>query len=108
VERALGRQGGKRAERIARTETTGALNAGHQASRDRLQELGLVKGKQWLAVVDDHTRLEHAAADGQEVAVREDFRVGEERAALPGDHRLFAGQRIYCRCTVVSVPAGDG
>jgi hypothetical protein len=32
----------------------------------------------------------------------DDFTVGGERAAYPGDRRLSARNRIHCRCTTVT------
>jgi len=107
VEEAIGGDEG-RARLIARTETTGALNAGHQAARDR--ETGtLIRTKQWLAIIDDVTRDEHAALDGAEVEKDEDFNVGGEPAPYPGWYGLSAGMRCNCRCvSVAGQVGGDG
>jgi SPP1 gp7 family putative phage head morphogenesis protein len=94
-----------RAERIVRTETTGALNAGHDAGRQQLQDMGLVKGKQWLAIIDGDTRPEHRAASGQQARNEADFAVGGERCKYPGDTRFSAGNRIHCRCVAITVLA---
>jgi SPP1 gp7 family putative phage head morphogenesis protein len=103
VQNALGGASRDRAVRIARTETTGALNAGHEASRAHLQEMGLVKGKEWLCITDGDTRPEHAQANGQVVEAGGEFLVGGERCRYPGDQRLSPGNRIHCRCTAVTV-----
>jgi SPP1 gp7 family putative phage head morphogenesis protein len=97
----------ERAVGIARTETTGALNAGHDASRQHLQALGLLKGVEWLCVSDGSTRPAHQAANGQVVNVGEEFLVGGERCQYPGDVRLSPGNRIACRCTSLSVLKDD-
>lgn len=107
VRAALGGSSRERAERIARTETTGALNAGHAASRQHLQEMGLVKGKEWLAILDNDTRPEHRQASGQVVKNEEEFTVGGERCGYPGDQKLSAGNRIHCRCAAVTVPVEE-
>jgi SPP1 gp7 family putative phage head morphogenesis protein len=93
----------ERAERIVRTETTGALNAGHDATRQHLEDLGIVKGKEWLSIIDRVTRPEHVQANGQTVSSQADFTIGSEHCRYPGDVRLSAGQRVHCRCTVVTV-----
>ncbi len=103
IQKALAGSSKARAERISRTESTGALNAGADASRQHLVAAGLVKGKRWLCVSDRDTRPTHQHADGQEVGASEDFTIGGEKCSYPGDQRLSAGERIHCRCTVVSI-----
>ncbi len=93
----------KRAKKIARTETTMALNSGHEAEREELVAEGLVSGKQWLTIGDSDVRAEHAALSGNVVAPRADFSVGSSLAPYPGHWGLPAGQRINCRCTTISV-----
>jgi SPP1 gp7 family putative phage head morphogenesis protein len=107
VKTALGGAGTVRAERIARTELTGALNAGADATRRELASMGLVKGKEWLALDDEATRPEHAEAHGQQVAADAPFVVGGEECQYPGDVSLSAGNRINCRCAAVTVPVSD-
>ncbi|HWB13402.1 MAG TPA: phage minor head protein [Pirellulales bacterium] len=91
-----------RAKAIARTETTGALNAGHYAARSELISEGLVKGSEWLGVQDERQRAAHAANDGKVVAAGEMFNVGGEQAPYPGYWGLSAAQRVNCRCTTVA------
>jgi len=93
----------KRAMKIARTETTSALNAGIEASREDLVQAGLVTGKKWLTIGDRDVRAEHEALNGTTAAPREDFSVGGSLAPYPGHWSLPAGQRVFCRCTTVSV-----
>lgn len=104
VRRTLGPQANAaRALRIARTETTGALNSGAQVQREQLAALGAITGKVWQALDDEATRPSHAAAHGQTVAVDGLFVVGGEQAPHPGHWSLSPGQRINCRCCVLSV-----
>ena len=63
--------------------------------------------QEWVSVLDDVTRHDHRAADGQKVAPEAGFEVGGHACAYPGDHRLPAGQRINCRCTVLYVEPGE-
>ena len=94
---------GYRARLIARTETTGALNAGHFAAQSR-DTATRIRTKQWVSIIDDVTRPEHAELDGTEVDKDEDFDVGGEKAPFPGFYGLSPGMRCNCRCTLV---AGD-
>lgn len=106
VGRLLGNNGASiRSYRIARTETTGALNAGHAATRDRLAALGFIKSKQWLSILDSDTRPDHHKANGQTVDPNENFEVGGEPCDHPGDFTLSAAQRVNCRCHVISISA---
>ncbi len=107
VQETLGGTSKQRAELIVRTETTGALNAGHDATRQHLQDLGLVKGKEWAVIRDNDTRPEHLAANGQTVNNETDFIVGGESCKHPGDTRLSAWNRCNCRCAVITVLADE-
>lgn len=89
-----------RARAIARTETTGCLNAGHYEARQTLIEDGLIGGSEWLAL--SGARPAHAALDGVVVKAGELYNVGGERAPYPGYYGLSAAQRINCRCTTVA------
>lgn len=88
---------------IARTETTGALNAGHLAAQKRLAQLGVLAKKEWFAVIDIHTRDTHIDAHGQQVPVNDNFQVGSESAPYPGHYGLSGAERCNCRCTSLSV-----
>jgi len=96
-----------RALRIARTETTGALNAGHQVELDELAQDGVVTGKEWSAILDGVTRDSHAAMHGRRVAPGEMFVVNGHAAPYPGHHSLPAEERVSCRCTILSVIAAE-
>lgn len=87
-----------RAERIARTETTGAYNAG--AMQAYAEEQAAVKT--WLCAPDDRTRDAHLEANGQVVAVSEPFDVGGELLMYPGDPSGSPGNVINCRCTTIA------
>jgi len=103
INKALGGLAKMRAAAIARTETTGVFNAGHQTVYDSLAADGLITGKQWLAIENERTRADHLASHNQEVAAGEDFTVGGEKTPYPGWHGLSARQRVNCRCTTVAV-----
>lgn len=114
----------KRALRIARTETTAALNVGHYTVSNNLASApgSNIRGREWVSILDQDTRKEHRVADGQRVmqqkgtqafVVIENGKIigngqqfilaNGERARFPGDPTLSAGQRINCRCTMINV-----
>ena len=98
-----------RATMVARTEMTGAMNAGHtEGIRQAYEGTGVEPAKEWLSVMGTTTRDTHADADGQQRPVDEDFDIGGHAAAFPGDARLPAGERCNCQCTVLSAFVGEG
>lgn len=102
-----------RAERIARTETTGAFGFAQSTALDFTEtELGEPLRRMWLAAMspdgtpDDRVRPEHRAAHRQIVASGEPFQVGGFPMRFPGDPSAPVHLVANCRCAVVSV-AGD-
>jgi phage portal protein BeeE len=93
-----------RAMRIARTETPDALNAGHSAGiRELEEETGLPIGKEWVSVLGNTTRADHAAMDGQQTDGAEGlFELAGIRIPWPAHFSLPPGQRCNCQCTVIS------
>jgi hypothetical protein len=94
-----------RAQRIARTETTGAMNAGAHAARAELADTGLFSGQEWNSILDTETRgfdpddrFDHVAMDGQIVGLSDNFNISGESAPFPGHYSLSAANRISCRC----------
>ncbi len=90
-----------RAARIARTETTGALNAGHAAAMEELERSGDSNGRTWIAIDDKDTRETHRELNGETVGVGEDFEVGDGHAPYPGYFGLPPEERINCGCTII-------
>lgn len=86
-----------RAERIARTETTGSFNAG--ALDAGVQEGARVKV--WIASIDDRTRETHLDTSGQCVGIDGSFDVGGTELQMPGDPAGPPEEIVNCRCTVV-------
>lgn len=101
-----GKPANRRAQRIARTEVTGALNAGHQAAYDELADSGELRGKEWLTIGDSDVRQSHQALSNQVVGARENFNVGGYEAPYPGHWSLPPEHRIHCRCTTVAALFG--
>lgn len=96
-----------RATTIARTEATGALNAGHHAAHIDLERTGVILGRKWDALLDRYTRDSHieAEANGQVVKGSEMFTLTDPfaKTPYPGHYDLPAAHRVNCRCTVQAV-----
>jgi SPP1 gp7 family putative phage head morphogenesis protein len=86
-----------RAEIIATTETTLALNAGALAAKEERGE----SGGTWRTKGDDRVRQSHQALDGKQIGPGESFSVGGHPAKYPGDPSLPASERAGCRCKLV-------
>jgi len=78
-----------RAERIARTETTSVVNKAHE---EAYKQSGVVKGKEWIATLDDRVRDSHLMMDGEQVKLGEVFSNGLEAPSEPN-----------CRCTIAPI-----
>lgn len=89
---------------IARTESTTAANKGAMLGN---ADADYETVKEWIGISDARQRHTHREANGQTVEPNEDFIVGGELAAYPGDLRLSAAEVIQCRCTVAFVPKTD-
>lgn len=86
-----------RAQRIARTESTGAYNAaGLAALADEGEDQ-----KAWIATRDSRTRPSHRLADRQVVPITQPFDVGGAPLLMPGDPSGPAEETINCRCTLI-------
>lgn len=95
-----------RALNIARTETTGALNAGQFTQQEELFRDGVTDGMEWMTVIDQYARDSHVALNGKRAPG--DFPVGRWSvggydAPYPGHHSLPAAERCNCRCTLSPV-----
>lgn len=82
---------------IARTEAASAFNF---ATVEAMRQSEVVKGKRWVAVMDEFTRESHAEMDGAVVALDGAFDVGGQSAEFPGDPGLSADESVNCRCGV--------
>lgn len=87
-----------RVNTIVRTEVIGASNAGTLAG---YEQSGVVTGKEWLAAIDERTRESHADADGQVVALDEDFVLDDGATGECPGNMGYAEHDINCRCTVL-------
>ncbi|MCK9598076.1 MAG: phage portal protein [Sphaerochaeta sp.] len=75
-----------RSDLIARTETTNALNQGLE---EGFRQSDVTNAKEWVATMDDRTRDEHLALDGEVVKLGEAFSNGLQRPGEPN-----------CRCAI--------
>ncbi|MBV6657197.1 MAG: head morphogenesis protein [Devosiaceae bacterium] len=106
----------QRGERIARTETMAALNAGRMEAMRQAVDDGKLRAdaitKRWRATKDSRVRDAHVLLDGQSVGFDEPFRsITGALLQHPGDTSMGASGRdiINCRCTfrfVVNYAAG--
>ena len=99
----------KRAELIARTETTFVANlAAEESSREVATAVGIDLVKVWIATRDSRTRDAHRAMIGKRpVNSFEKFVVGGTRMDKPGDPAGGVRNCANCRCTVAYLPADD-
>lgn len=90
-----------RATTIARTEATGALNAG------AVQAMATegVSHVEWVASMDRRTRPHHWAADGQQRPLGVPFNIGVFLMFHPGDPTAPASETANCRCAVIGAEA---
>jgi hypothetical protein len=87
--------------RIARTETTIAMNT---ATNEAGRESGVLIDKEWVSAGDGNERETHAELNGQRVESNEPFSNG---LMYPGDPSGDASEVINCRCTFLQVPKRD-
>ena len=96
--------------RNARTYTTAAENKGRIDSYDRAKDMGINVKKEWLATLDERTRMEHRHLDGMAVDNDEPFEVDGYTIMYPGDpsaepemiYNCFIGDTsAYTNCDVV-------
>lgn len=93
-----------RANTIARTEThAAAMYASIETAKTTTQELGIERKKEWIAALDERTRMSHAAANEQTVGLNDNFVVNGESLDRPADPVGSAGNIINCRCVMVYV-----
>jgi HK97 family phage portal protein len=91
---------GYRSELISRTEISSSANRG--ALEGYIQS-GVTNQKQWLAALDERTRLDHRQANGQTVDTDKDFTVGGYSMNAPGDPSAPANQVCNCRCNLLPI-----
>lgn len=81
--------------RIARTEGHRIQNEAALDAQDEAKKKGANIVKQWDATLDDRTRPDHQAADGQIREIGESFDVGGEKMKAPG---VGGSAKNVCNC----------
>lgn len=89
----------ERADRIVRTETNMAANAGVSSMGRLMADAGLAVRKRWFTMGDHRVRPSHEDAEGQEVPLEDPFIVGGFSLMFPGDPHGPPQEVIQCRCT---------
>jgi uncharacterized protein with gpF-like domain len=89
------------AMRIARTETTVAMNTAVNLAGE---ESGVLLDKEWISAEDAKVRPSHAEMNGMQVDMNQKFANG---LRYPGDPLGSASEVINCRCTFLQVPKRD-
>ena len=89
--------------RNARTMTGAAESMARQRSFERAEKKGIKMKKQWVATLDERTRVSHVEINGEWVAVKENFSNGLK---FPRDPKGKPAEVYNCRCTMV--PALEG
>lgn len=97
-----------KAQRIARTETSGALNGGsYWGALANAEIFGERLYKQWLSTDDERTRPTHVAAEGQIRRIAVPFVVGGAPLRHPSDPLGLPHETIQCRCTALYLDADE-
>lgn len=99
----------RRAATIARTETHNASSwANHEMHKEFMPPNTL---KQWVSTNDPRTRSHHAAMNGIQVNINEDFEVPTDgkvfRMRYTGDYKGGPRNVINCRCTLIYISPDD-
>ena len=98
------RFGRKRAQMIARTEATKAINLATSQSYQTAANEGIKIRKQWLTSGDDKVRDTHRELNRQIVGVNEDFVIPSTGEAAPSPAEFSnPAESINCRCTIIPV-----
>lgn len=84
--------------RIARTETTFAMNSAKEITGE---VSGYLMEKVWVTRVDGRERDSHRAVNSVAIPQNDSFIVGGEKMSFPGDklHGASASQLVNCRCS---------
>ena len=89
-----------RALRIARSEATRSVNAGHMQAFGQAVSEGVDAELEWITARDNEVRTTHIALDGKRVEVGDVFTTTDgDAAAYPGAFEK-AANNVNCRCGV--------
>lgn len=87
----------------ARTMVTSAQNQGRMERYHEAEDLGIELQKVWVAALDNKTRYEHAALDGQVRDIDKPFEIEGYQIMEPGDPTAEPVMVYNCRCRMDSV-----
>lgn len=97
----------RRAQTIARTETTTMISSGTDLYWKQMTDAGIVRServyKKWIYTHDGHTRASHVAIprmNPEGVGLKEAFKSPLGLIRYPGDPNASAANRINCRCAL--------
>lgn len=88
----------RRMEAIMRTEIGRIAQTANYLTLLSLAKTDPQYQKEWLAVLDNRTRHDHAMANGQRRPVDQPFNVGGYEMQFPLDPRGPASETVNCRC----------
>lgn len=102
------------AMRNARTAVTSAQNKGRLDAMEKVEEDGIIMGKEWIAAQDERTREWHSELDRKIVPIDEPFiahivsgkHVFDDEIMYPGDPNADPANTYNCRCTIAEVVLG--
>lgn len=92
----------KRAELIARTESTKAINSAIVESYKQAKSSGVVVKKMWVTEGDDKVRESHADLDGVTIEPATNFRSGSGAEGIAPGSMGEASEDCNCRCTITA------
>lgn len=100
--------------RNARTAVTSAQNKGRLDAMEKVEEDGVIMGKEWIAAQDERTREWHSELDRVVVPAKEPFiahivsgkHVFDDPIMYPGDPNADPANTYNCRCTIAEVVLG--
>lgn len=100
--------------RNARTAVTSAQNKGRLDAMEKVEEDGVIMGKEWIAAQDERTREWHSELDRVIVPAKEPFiahivsgkRIFDDPIMYPGDPNADPANTYNCRCTIAEVVLG--
>lgn len=101
IARATGSRNRNQILTTARTAMTSAQNAGRQITLHQAEDKGIRVHKEWMATLDEHTRVKHRRLDGQQRPIDQPFSIDGIRIMFPGDPQAPPSMTYNCRCTLV-------
>lgn len=94
-----------RSNRIAATEVHSVFG---EAADQAIEASGLpIEEKEWVAFIDERTRVEHASVGGTRIPKDDLFIVGTDRMRFPGDVTASPENLILCRCVLMYFTVGN-